>query len=181
MSKKADLNIVGSVTPTNATPYVNKGMKEIATQKLKEFMAEETRLVKGIFQCFENPGATQKITYKKYPTPADMRKRGSDGGVEPFSKTMTDGYEYEIPLYVARFLNGTDVTAGALGEEKKNTLIGTCSYNIHGFKYQGNEPATSYLGFGADGESGIPVPIAGITKRIKRYGFQSLEFAHGAA
>ena len=179
MSKKPELNIVGSVTPTDSTPHVNKGMKEIASQKLKEFMAEEGRLVRGIFQCFENPGATQKITYKKYPTPADMRKRGSEGGMEPFSKSMTDGCEYEIPLYVARFLNGTDVTAGALGDANKNTLIGTCSYNIHGFKYQGDAPGASTLGFGGGGESGIPVPIAGITKRVKRYGFQSLEFAHG--
>ena len=174
MAKKLDM--INSVTPTVEVPHVTQSIKEIANKKLKELMIEEGRLVKGIFQCFENPGASQKITYKKYPTPADMRKRNSDGGLEPFSKVMTDGHEYEIPLYVARFLNGTDVSAGLLSDERKNTLIGTCSYSVHGFKYSGENPGHSQLGDG-----GIPVPIVGITKRVKRYGFQSLEFAHGAA
>lgn len=179
MSKKIDVS--GSVTPSIENVHVTKSTKELTNQKLKQLMQEEGRLVKGIFQCFENPGATQKITYKKYPTPAEMRKRGSDGGLEPFAKTMKDGYEYEIPLYVARFLNGTDVTAGALSDtNKKNPFIGTCSYGIHGFKYSGGELPASQLGSGPGGETGIPVPIIGITQRKKRYGFQSLEFA-GAA
>lgn len=181
MAKKPDLIIAGSTTPTNETPYVNKGMKEIANKKLEELMIEESKLVKGIFQCFENPGASQKITYKKYPTPADMRKRGGSGGVQPFSQVMTDGCEYEIPLYVARFLNGTDVTAGLLSDEKRNTLIGSCSYTVSGFKFNGDVAPQSQLGVGPGGEGGIPVPIVGVTKRVKRYGFQSLEFASGAA
>lgn len=175
MAKK-ELDIQKAVTPSVETPHISQSRKEIINNKLKELMKEESRLVKGIFQCFENPGATQKITYKKYPTGAEMRKRGSDGGIEPFSMTMIDGHEYEIPLYVARFLNGTDITAGLLGDEKKNTLIGSCSYAIHGFKYAGETPGQNMLDGG-----GIPVPIAGITKRVKRYGFQSLEFAHGVA
>lgn len=179
MAKKIDVS--GSVTPIDATPYVSKGKKELTNEKLKELMKEEGKLVRGVFQCFENPGAKQKITYKKYPTPAEMRKRGGEGGLEPFSKEMIDGCEYEIPLYVARFLNGTDVTAGALGDSKTSSMIGTCSYNIHGFKSQGEALAPSVLGFGGGGESGIPVPLVGVTKRVKRYGFQSLEFAHGAA
>ena len=178
MSKKVDMS--NSVTPALDVPHISQSRKELANKKLKELMAEEGKLVRGIFQCFENPGATQKITYKKYPTPSEMRKRGGEGGLEPFTKTMTDGQEYEIPLYVARFLNGSDVMAGALGDLPKQTNIGTCSYAVHGFKSSGPELAPSMLGFGGAGESGIPVPIIGITKRIKRYGFQSLEFAHGA-
>ncbi len=179
MAKKIDIS--NSPTPTKEVFHISQSMKEMANKKLKEFMAEESRPVKGIFQCFENPGGTQKITYKKYPTPAEMRKRGGDGGLEPFAKVMTDGNEYEIPLYVARFLNGTDVTAGALGDMKGNIVIGSCSYGVHGFKYQGNTPGSSNLGFGPDGQTGIPVPMTAVTKRVRRYGFQSLEFAHGAA
>jgi len=176
MAKKEKIDIAESVTTTQA-PVISKGAKEAAQEKLKKLMEEESKLVRGIFQCFENPGATQKITYKKYPTQAEMRKRGQHGGVEPFEKVMTDGQEYQIPLYVARFLNGTDVSAGALGDEsKKNIQIGTCSFSVHGFKYAGDSPAPSSLGDG-----GIPVPIVGVTKRVKRYGFQSLEFAGAVA
>jgi len=178
MSKKID--IVGSVTPTTEVPHLSQSKKELANKKLKELMEAEGKLVKGVFMCYENPGATQKITYKKYPTPADMRRRGGEGGLEPFSKVMTDGCEYEIPLYVARFLNGTDVMAGALSDEKRSSvIIGTCSYGISGFKYAGENLPSSQMGFGPNGESGIPVPIVGVTKRVKRYGFQSLEFAAG--
>ena len=169
------LDIKKAVTPSVETPHLSQSTKELTNKKLHELMKEEGRLVRGTFQCFESPGSTQKITYKKYPTPADMRKRGAEGGLEPFSKEMTDGYEYEIPLYVARFLNGTDVTAGLMGDAKKNTLIGSCSYALHGFIAHGDNLPASQL------NAGIPVPIAGITRRVKRYGFQSLEFAHGAA
>jgi len=180
MAKK--LEISESISPAADIPHISKPAKEIALEKLQKFMQEESKLVRGIFQCFENPGATQKITYKKYPTPAEMRKRGGTGGVEPFSKSMTDGQEYEIPLYVARFLNGTDVTAGAVAEHGTgNKNIGTCAYSIHGFKYSGNNPPPCELGTGAGNEIGIPVPIVGVSKRVKRYGFQSLEFESGAA
>lgn len=178
MSKK--IEIPGSVTPSVEVPYISQSKKDLANKKLKELMAEEGKLVRGIFQNFENPGATQKVTYKKYPTPAEMRKRGGEGGLEPFSKTMTDGFEYEIPLYVARFLNGTDVSAGVLGDEKKGSFfVGTCSYGISGFKFSGDNVPASQMGMGPNGEGGIPVPIVGVTKRVKRYGFQSLEFAAG--
>lgn len=178
MSKKTEVDVASSISPSVEVPHISKTTRELANKKLLELMKEEGKLVKGTFQCFENPGATQRITYKKYPTPAEMRKRGSEGGLEPFSKIMTDGEVYEIPLYVARFLNGTDVTAGAIEPQNKiNPHIGTCSYGIHGFKYQGNNPAGSQMGSGPAGESGIPVPIVGVTKRVKRYGFQSMEFA----
>lgn len=180
MAKKLDLS--NNTTPDVDTPHISKSTKELANKKLKELMQEEGKLVRGIFQCFESPGGTQRITYKKYPTPAEMRKRGGEGGLEPFSKVMTDGMEYEIPLYVARFLNGTDVTVGAMGDEKpRSTQIGTCAYNIHGFKSTGDQLAPSALGTGIDGSSGIPVPIVGVMKKVRRYGFQSLEFAHGVA
>lgn len=149
-------------------PNIAKSTKELAKEKLRQLMKEESRTVKGIFQCFETPGATVTVNVKKYPDP-------DQGGIPAFSKTMTDGETYEIPLYVARFLNGVDATAGAMGDaNKRNINIGTCSYPVHGFKSSGDTLASS----GQDAR-GIPVPIIGISKRVKRYGFQSLEFAGG--
>ena len=159
MAKKLD--IAESVTPTTEVAHVGRPAKEVTEKRLQEFVREETKLVKGIFQCFECPGATVPIFVSKYK------------GVEPFKKSLTDGHEYEIPLYVARFLNGTDATAGALGDpNKRNVKIGTCSYGVHGFLYKAGQPMP---GCTMDNK-GIPVPIVGVSKRVKRYGFQSLEF-----
>lgn len=184
MAKKDQLDIKNNVTPMVDVPHITKSRKELANQKLKELMNEEGRLVRGMFQCFDNPGASQKVTYKKYPTPAEMRKRGSEGGLEPFSMVMTDGCEYQIPLYVARFLNGVDVTAGAMGDDlTKNINIGSCSYGVHGFRMQGNQMVPSQEGIIATPSGGVAtlLPTSGVTKRVKRYGFQSLEFAQGVA
>lgn len=177
MAKK--LEICESVTPETEGVTISKDKKQLALNKLKELMREEAKLVRGTFRCYDDaPGAIKKITYKKYPTPQEMRKRGTDGGVEPFSKEMIDGQDYEIPLYVARFLNGVDKSAGVLGDQGTNFKIGTCSYGIHGFKMSHqNDLQPSHLGAGPKGESGIPVPIVGVTKRINRYGFTSLEFS----
>jgi hypothetical protein len=169
MSKK--INVIESVTPAAEAPHVTKSARDAAKEKLQELIKEETRLVRGIFQSFETPGATVPIFIKKYP------------GIPPFKMSMTDGYTYEIPLYVARFINGIDVSAGALSDDKdpRHQMIGTCSYPVHGFKVaMGGDLAQSSLGSGPQGEGGIPVPIVGVASRKKRYGFQSLEFG-GAA
>lgn len=167
MSKKEKIDVASSVTPAVEAVHVSKSVKEAAKQKLQELIKEETKLVKGIFQNFENPGAMQKIIVRKYP------------GIPPFEKEMWDGETYEIPLYVARHLNGIDVSAGALGDpSRRNQNIGTCSYPKHGWMLAGknSDPSVSPIG-----EGGIPVQIAGITKRVKRYGFQSMEFAGAVA
>jgi hypothetical protein len=162
---KEKINVASSVTPIEV-PHISKTVKEAAKDKLKEFMNEEIKMVKGMFQNFETPGASATITVRKYP------------GIPPFTKCMQDGFIYEVPLYVARFLNGTDVTAGALGDpNKKNTSIGTCSYGVSGFKMQpGAEPQygveTVVNGVGAP----TVAPITAIIKRVRRFGFQSTEF-----
>ncbi len=123
--------------------------------KLQKFIDEETVLVKGRFKMYESPGASVKIIVKKYP------------GIPQFEKLMYDGDVYEVPLYVARHLNGIDVTAG--GCDKK---IGTCSYPIHGFQTPergGTQPC--HLN-----EAGVPVPVVTVAKRVRRYGFESLTF-----
>lgn len=167
MSKK--LNIQQSVTPAAPmAPHIAKTDKELAKLKLEELIKEESRLVKGIFQCFETPGATVKITVVKYPK------------IPRFEKSMTDGESYEIPLYVARHLNGIDASANAMADpSRRNANIGSCSYPVHGFVMKSNELQPSALGVGGGNEMGIPVPIVGVSKRVKRFGFQSLEFASG--
>lgn len=176
MSKK-DLDIKSSVTPTADAPVVLLGVKELAKQKLHQMMKEESRLVKGVFQCFETPGDTVKVVVKKYPNE-------KQGGIPHFEKTMTDGETYEIPLYVARHLNGCDVTANAFtGGEGRNTNIGTCSYPRHGFVLpsRGAEPRLGASGTGPYGDTVVPVATVGIVKRVKRFGFQSMEFAAEAS
>lgn len=134
--------------------------KAEGADRLKKLIAEETRLVKGRFRCFETPGAAQTVCCKKYKN------------VPMFKKEMVDGGTYEIPLFVARFLNGIDAVARDVNGE-----VGSCSYPIHGFKWDksGSVP-TSALGSGPGGEMGIPVPLIGVAKRVRRYGFESLEF-----
>lgn len=156
-SKK--LNIQDSVTPTVAS--ISKTPKELAQEKLKEFIAEETRMVKGRFRFLETPGGSVRIQVKKYP------------GVPMFDKTMMDGEIYEVPLYIARHLNGIDATAKAV-----NGNVGSCSYPVHGFKWNpGNPMPASMEGFGPAGEGGIAVPIVGVAKRVRRFGFESLDFS----
>lgn len=170
MSSKK-LNISESVAPAVEAPHVSKSKKDIAKEKLHQLMKEESKIVRGKFQCFETPGASVKITIRKYPGP-------KEGGIPHFEKTMTDGEVYDIPLYVARHLNGIDATRGAAtNEEKMDPYIGTCSYPVHGFKMKSSVPQPSADGFGPSGEAGIPVPIIGVAKRVQRYGFQSMDFA----
>lgn len=138
----AKLNVTESVTPTMSGRKMTAEEKGAAKKKLDAFIKEETRMVKGIFQNFECPGGTQPFSVKKYP------------GIEPFNKIMEDGKEYEVPLYVARFLNGIDVTAEGLGGK-----LGTCSHPVH-----------SHI-VDKDGN-----PTVSLEKRKKRFGFQSLEF-----
>lgn len=158
------------------TPSIETGemySKEEGARFLQKMMQEETKLVKGRFRQLESPGKGERIQCKKYPTPADMRKRNQSGGVEPFDKYMVDGEVYEIPLYVARHLNGFDMTA-----RKIDGKVGSCSYPVHGFKWDRNDPMgpASALGAGPTGEMGVPVPLVGINKRVRRFAFESLEF-----
>lgn len=154
-----NINLAGSVAvPTGIS--VSKETKELAKEKIKQLIEEETKLVRGTFICFETPGASATITVRKYP------------GVPVFTKTMKDGETYEVPLYVARFLNGTDVSVGAVDNPNKGSqLVGTCQYVVHGWKMDHSEDFKPGYSTGD-----TVVPTVGITKRVKRYGFNSIEF-----
>lgn len=140
---------IKSDEPVVSTKDANKAL-------LNKFIAEETKMVKGRFRCLEMPGSSQRIQVRKYP------------GVPMFDMTMKDGEMYQVPLYVARFLNGIDATAKAIGGK-----IGTCSYPVHGFKWN---PLEAMPNPAPGSEQGNPVPIVGISKRVRRYAFESAEF-----
>lgn len=122
--------------------------------ELRRFRDEETVLVKGRFKNYESPGCGAKIVVKKYP------------GIPIFSKYMGDGEMCEIPLYVARHLNGVDVTAKALGGK-----INSCAAGTHGFQTNQGGAVSCDLN-----EQGVPIPKVGISKYTRRYGFESLQF-----
>ena len=129
--------------------------KELGKAKLAKLIAEETKLVKGRFRNFETPGANLRVQIRKYP------------GIPAFDKVMEDNKIYEIPLYVARHLNGVDMAAGG-----GNTKINSCAYPTHGFLWDKDKapPASDASG------GGITVPIIGVQKWNRRYGFDSMEF-----
>jgi hypothetical protein len=79
---------------------------------------------------------------------------------------MEDNKIYEIPLYVARHLNGVDITAGG-----GNTKINSCAYPTHGFLWDKDKPPPA-----SDINSGMVVPIIGVQKWNRRFGFDSMEF-----
>lgn len=144
---------------SNSTSEIEESSSSSRSKNLlKKFIDEETKLVKGKFRNLETPGASQKITVRKYPPPVPM-----------FEMVMQDGVQYEIPLYVARFINGTDATAEGNGKK-----IHTCAFPTHGFKFDnsGNLPRSQE-------DMGIPVPIIAPVKWNRRYSFESLEFDTG--
>lgn len=155
-----NLNLAASVTTVSGM-HVSRETKELAKEKIKELIAEETKLVRGTFINFETPGAAAPITVRKYP------------GVPTFRMTLKDGEMYEIPLYVARFLNGIDVSVGAVDNPNKGSqFIGTCRYAVHGWKMDHADD------FKRGMETGdTVVPISGVTSHKKRYGFNSAEFS----
>lgn len=134
-------------------PRENKKGRSISPQ-LRKFMDEESKMVRGRFINVEYPGSAQKITYQKYP----------EFGV--FEKVMMDGEMYTIPLWVARFINGVDITAKGCGGK-----IHTCSYPVHEHIMQnGKFPTAQY------DSDGIAVPILTKINRKSRYRFESMEF-----
>lgn len=142
-AKKIDVS--ASVTP-NSPPVSGSvtDRRTLGKEKLEKYMKEELKMVKGQFRFFECEGMSTKVTVIKYK-----------GHV--FEKEMRDGETYEIPLYVARFLNGVDVTAEALDGK-----LGTCGYRISEHLMDKN---------------GSPMVVQNKSKR--RFGFNSLDF--GAA
>lgn len=130
--------------------------KESNKEKLERIMAEDTRIIKGRFYNMDFPGSSQRFQMRKYPN------------IKPFDKILTDGEVYEIPIYVARWMNGVDKSS----EHGSGKIIHSCAYPTHGFKWNEGEGAP----LSRDGDAGIPVPIIGVAKWNKRFRFESMEF-----
>lgn len=134
--------------------------KETSREKLRKLIEDETRVVKGRFRNYESPGAKARVQIKKYKD------------VPIFDRWMTDNEVVEIPLYVARHLNGIDKCAPNVGYKTN-----TCSVPIHAWKHGINDPLpASALGTGPNNEPGIPVPLLTNVSYRRRFGFESIEF-----
>jgi hypothetical protein len=139
----------------NAIDEITHSLTEESPQeRLRKLREEEIKLVRGRFRNFESPGGSLRVQIKKYKE------------VAMFDKTLSDNCEYEIPLYVARHLNGVDHIAHEL-----NGKINTCSYPVHGHLMSGTEWAPSH-----QDEHGVPMASVQVAKWIRRYGFESLQF-----
>lgn len=127
---------------TNTTT-VSADPKKAAKERLHKIMQEESRMVKGVFKCYECPGASSTFSVRKYP------------GQHTQTFTFQDGKEYEVPLWVARHLNGIDATASGIQGK-----INSCGNIVHQYH--------------VDPASGVSSIEVGTVRR--RYGFQSLDF-----
>jgi hypothetical protein len=149
---KNESTVVEEETEKKQEIHVAKSKKELLEEKLRPHIEKETRLVKGRFKNYECPGGGAHIHCSKFP------------GVKPFSMEMVDDHVYEIPLYAAHFLNGIDETAPC-------KRIDTCSYAISGYKWLDGKPPD-----GTRDDKNMIVPVVHTAKRVRRYGFESLQF-----
>lgn len=85
-----------------------------AKKRMEKIKNEELHNVRGKFIFHECPGGSVRICQKKYKD------------VPMFDRVLTDGKEYDVPLWVARYLNGYDKLAGAV-----NGLINSCGYPVN--------------------------------------------------
>ncbi len=92
---------------------VTLSKKEEGKKRLQKLHDEEMKMVKGRFLFHECPGGTIHITCKKFKD-------------HSFNQVLEDNKEYEVPLYVARHLNGIDRGAEDLGG-----IINSCAYPVH--------------------------------------------------
>lgn len=87
--------------------------KPSSRDRLEKLKNEESQLVKGTFRFHECPGGTLEVPMKKY--------RGA-----VYKVNLKDGETSEVPLWVARWINGYDVCAQA-----REGKIHSCGYPIH--------------------------------------------------
>lgn len=156
------LNIKESVhSKENEEKFANKPTGKYS-QALLDLIKEETKTVKGRFRVYGadgNPldGAWEKVTFRKFPEEL----------VPAFSQLMQDGQTYEVPLYIARFLNGYDGAAKA-----RNGLINSCSFAVHRWKTtQHGAPVASNV---SNHPGATPVDLAEPDKYKRTYGFESM-------
>jgi len=155
---KPVINPVKLITTSDASvTNIPLSQKELSRQKLNKLIEEESRIVKGRFRHHETPGGILRVQIRKYPS------------IPAFDKVLVDGQVYEIPIYVARHLNGIDKSCPGGGAESH-----TCSYPVHEFLWAGDGrgPVPS----NKLDDNGVPMPAQTTQKWIRRFSFESMEF-----
>jgi len=123
----------------NTSRHYSDEQKKKFKADLKKMYDEEKQIVRGRFLCFEPRGGSVTFVYRKYEWE------------HPVQYTFQDGEEYDVPLGVARHLNGIDITAKGV-----NGNINSCAYPVHAYQQDG---------------SGRPAVTVG--EHIRRYAFQT--------
>jgi len=86
------MSFVKEVNLGKKTKLSSEGMKK-ASEKLEKARKEDEKLVTGIFENVEAPGAEVTFSYRAY----------KEHPIRTF--TLEDGKSYEIPIGVARHIN----------------------------------------------------------------------------
>jgi hypothetical protein len=124
-------------------------------ERVEKIKQEELRMVKGRFKFYKCPGGNTWVHLRKYK------------GVPEFKKLMFDGGVYEVPLYVARFLNGVDAQAGEL-----DRVLHSCSTPVHAWAWPKDQQSPNPgMVFGD-----TIIPVSSVSNYDQRVGFESLEF-----
>jgi hypothetical protein len=122
--------------------------KETPKVNLKYLRDKSRELVKGIFKFYEVPGALMSFNYREF----------KEDPIERFD--LLDGEVYQIPLGVARHLN-------------KNGWYPE-------YEFVQGDPSVKQSQFGLDtslrSASFGGGAVQKVTKKVRRFGFQSLEF-----
>ena len=122
---KSGKDLTGNVTPIE-TPSLLRPEKEVIKQKLEEIIEKDKRLVKGTFVYEEFPGSAFTFKNTKY--------KGVSCNI-----TMADGQVYEIPKWLADFINGKDASKDVFNENADRTT-NTCAVPINYYKTGANDP-----------------------------------------
>jgi len=126
---------------------VEKNKKNELAEKLRYMRDRDREKVKGMFKFYEVPGGMMEFSYKAY----------KEDEVETFA--LVDGECYSIPLGVAKHLNN-------------NGWYPEYSYVPGEANTQGN---AAYSSLSQVGNPNKPNMMR-MTKKIRRFSFQSLEF-----
>lgn len=117
----------GMTTPTNAV-VTKTDNKDPTNEKIEKKRKEYSKIVTGIFHCFQPLGGSVSFCYKEFPN--DQIK----------SYTFKDGEEYEIPLGVAKHLNNrcAEEVHSLLMDREGNPIVDKSKKN-HRFAFKSKE------------------------------------------
>ena len=134
---------ISNITPIES-PNLVRADKEVARQKLEEIIEKDKRIVKGTFVYEEFPGSSFRFKNTKY--------KGVSCDI-----TMADGGVYDIPRWLADFINGKDESKDALNPNADRTT-NTCAVPTNYYKTGPNDPLKPMI-------EGMNIPM--VTQKYK--------------